>query len=192
VRIAGLHTRDVLGDGRAWVGLARLCEFLRGWVQQDALAAEAADCRTLVTKAAAESRMREAALVDLAGLLAPEPAAAPAAAEEDALLSACQAVGDPLGIRFAPPPRWELSGRARDPLGSICRTSRVRYRRVALRGHWWHDTDEPLLAFRSGTRQPVALLPGRHGYTVLDPTRSGLVPLTPDFAAALDTFGYQF
>jgi NHLM bacteriocin system ABC transporter ATP-binding protein len=68
----------------------------------------------------------------------------------------------------------------------------VRYRRVALRGHWWHDTDEPLLAFRSGTRQPVALLPGRHGYTVLDPTRSGLVPLTPDFAAALDTFGYQF
>lgn len=192
VRVSALRTQDVLGDGSAWQGIERLCRFLQGWVEQDARVAEAADRQRSALKTDADARMRESALLGLAGVLTDVPAAAPAAGEADALLAACRAIGRTVGITFDPPPEWEVSGRARDPLGSMCRTSRVRYRRVALHGRWWRTCDEPLLAFRSEGRHPVVLLPGRRGYSVFDPMRGEQRRLTPDLAATLDTFGYQF
>ncbi|HOC17345.1 MAG TPA: NHLP bacteriocin export ABC transporter permease/ATPase subunit [Vicinamibacterales bacterium] len=192
VRIAALGTREVLEDGRAWKGLDCFCTFLQRWAEEDAATADAAERERLVARARAEKQMRRDGLTGLADVLTPVAITAPAATQEDALVSACRAIGRTLGITFEPPPRWEVSSRARDPLGSICRTSRVRYRRVALTGRWWRSAGEPLLAFRSEGREPVALLPGTRGYDLLDPMRGSRVHLAADDAAALDRFGYQF
>lgn len=192
VRIAALATREVLEDGRAWEGLARFCTFLQRWAEEDAVTADAAEQERLALKARAETQMRRDGLLGLVTVLTPIAVNAPAATQEDALLAACQAIGGTLGIGFEPPPKWQVSGRVRDPLGSICRTSRVRYRRVALAGQWWRRAGEPLLAFRSDGRQPVALLPAGPGYDLLDPMRGNRARLTADVAATLDGFGYQF
>ncbi|MEI2776414.1 MAG: hypothetical protein V9G19_10670 [Tetrasphaera sp.] len=62
------------------------------------------------------------------------PAVAPAipAADGSALLTACQLVGDTLGIVFSPPTQAERVLANRDPLSQITFASRIRSRRVRL------------------------------------------------------------
>src|SRR5262249_37174382 len=58
---------------------------------------------------------------------------------------------------------------------AVARASRVRLRRVALRGRWWRQDCGPLLAALRGEdgERPVALVPNRRGgYDLFDP-RSG-------------------
>ena len=61
---------------------------------------------------------------------------------------------------------------AGDPLDEISRASRVRMRRVALKGDWWRQNSGPLLGFRGEDERPVALLQrGTAAYTLVDPVR---------------------
>ena len=86
----------------------------------------------------------------------------------DPLLAACQIVGRSMGVELRRP---EYSGgMAGDPLDEISRASRVRMRRVALKGDWWRQDSGPLLGFRGEDERPVALLQrGTSAYTLVDP-----------------------
>ena len=77
---------------------------------------------------------------------------------DDALLMACRWVGRALGLTIQPQPGAK-DWKAQDPLGDIARASRIRTRRVALRGEWWRNDNGPLLAFTEETQHPCALLP---------------------------------
>ena len=74
-----------------------------------------------------------------------------------------------MGIPIRIPPDLHQVG---DKLAAIAKASRFRYRSVALRGEWWEVDHGPLLAFREGTREPVAIVKtGPESYQLVDPNR---------------------
>ncbi|HEX5848030.1 MAG TPA: NHLP bacteriocin export ABC transporter permease/ATPase subunit [Rubrobacter sp.] len=108
----------------------------------------------------------------------------------DPLLAACQVIGRRLGVELRRP-AWS-DGTARDPLEEIARASRVRIRRVALKGDWWRRDSGPLLCFRED-ESPVALLQrGTSAYTIVDPARGTSDRVTGETAAELADFAYTF
>ena len=92
---------------------------------------------------------------------------------ESALLGALELVGRHEGIRFRSPPRRRGSREGDPDLEEIQRLSGVRARKVSLAtgDRWWLGDSGALLAFRRGSGNPVALLPGgvSHRYRVIDP-----------------------
>ena len=95
-------------------------------------------------------------------------------------------------LSSAPP---QLAGQSRkrsDPVVAIARASRVRVRRVLLKGDWWRQENGPLLAFRAADEQPVALLPASPTrYEIVDP-RTQTATADGGNAAALQPFAYSF
>jgi ATP-binding cassette subfamily C protein len=109
------------------------------------------------------------------------------------LLAACRLVGPQLGVHVQPAPRPAQQPGPAAAVAAIARASRVRFRRVVLRGDWWRQDNGPLLAFSGESRRPVALLapaPGR--YELVDPASAERRPVTADVAAALTPFAYVF
>jgi NHLM bacteriocin system ABC transporter ATP-binding protein len=115
----------------------------------------------------------------------------PDIATVDPLLAACQLVGRSIGVELRRP---EYSGgMAGDPLDEISRASRVRMRRVALKGDWWRKDSGPLLGFRAEDERPVALLQrGTSAYTIVDPVDGTRETLTGETASELAPFGFTF
>lgn len=114
---------------------------------------------------------------------------------DSALLIAAGAVGKALGVTIQPPMKSEEMKRIKEPLEAVARASRLRLRRVLLRGNWWQQDGTPLLAYTRGDRRPVALIPvAGSRYELFDPVQAGLVDeqgsvvlTTPPKAAALRT-----
>jgi ATP-binding cassette subfamily C protein len=112
----------------------------------------------------------------------------------DPLLAVCQAVGAAQGIDIYPAPSAAGTGRGRrDPLEDIVQASRIRKRRVALRGTWWREDNGPLVAHLAEDGRPVAILPTSPGtcelYDVVARTRTRV---TDAVAARLEPLAYRF
>jgi ATP-binding cassette subfamily C protein len=101
------------------------------------------------------------------------PVALSPAAEREAVLAV---LGCKQGITFrVPMAQADVLGQTADTYEAIAQASRVRLRRVGLRGQWWQQDCGPLLAWLCGEdgERPVALLPNHRGsYDLFDP-RSG-------------------
>ncbi len=176
-----------------WERLDRAMEDFLGWCQSRILGDRESDVRRLDAKALEETRMFEEGLHGLASVLGEEEALPTAALGASPLLAACQAIGRRSGISFNPPAVWELKRQTLDTLGSICRASRVRYRRVVLEKPWWKKDGGPLLAFLKEGRKPVALLPvGNGAYELLNPEEGIRTPVDPGVANSIEPFGYTF
>lgn len=117
-----------------------------------------------------EERYRKA-LEGLSGILQEQDDAAPSDVS-DPLLAACILVGNASHILISKPPSESVSI-LEDPLQSICRHSGIRARRVNLLkdGPWWNHENGPILAFRGPERNPVALIPRKKGYRMIDPMK---------------------
>lgn len=76
---------------------------------------------------------------------------------DDVLLAACRRVGRAAHLDITTPPS-RPDGRAND-LATIARASRIRTRRVLLRGEWWRADGGPFLGRIRESGQPIALLP---------------------------------
>jgi len=131
---------------------------------------------------------------------------------DDALLVACRWVGRALGLTIQPhsgAKDWKTKDPLRDfaarQAGDIARASRIRTRRVALRGEWWRNDNGPLLAFTEETKHPCALLPtsaggrdsiagnrARQAYELLDSVEQTKLPVTEKVASILAPFAYTF
>lgn len=107
------------------------------------------------------------------------------------LLAACRRLGEAAEIQFMAPAAGGPAG-PRDQLAEIVEASRVRRRRVALRGAWWQGDGLPLLAFRREDGRPQALLPGPRGYRLADPDGSPPRLLDGEMAAQLEDFAWAF
>ncbi|WP_404790469.1 NHLP bacteriocin export ABC transporter permease/ATPase subunit [Altericista sp. CCNU0014] len=128
-------------------------------------------------------------LEELADVL--NPGMREALREGSPLAIAARAVGQSLGASIAEPAKSENLKRLKVPLEAIARASRLRMRRVLLRGNWWKQDVGALVAFRAADEQPVALLPSHEGqYRLLDPMEQGSRPLTQRLAETLSPIAY--
>ena len=113
--------------------------------------------------------------------------------EGTALLMAAGAVGRAMGIEIRPPAKSENLQRVSDPLLAIARASRIRTRRIILRGSWWRFDCGPILAYTLETETPVAILPrGRNNYEIFDPETGRSIPLNAKTARLISPVAFVF
>lgn len=196
VELTMCSTVEQLADGGAWSGFDVYRSVLSSWASASERIAELAERDRRLRRAAANRQMKEGALSDLMGTIADKPVAVaptPSGARGDALLEACRAIGRRESIEFLPPAQWEVDDGLRNPLGAICVASRVRSRRVALKGNWWlRDSGSILVRYTDG-RVPLAALRDTKGrYELHDPADGSRVMMRADLAERLEPFGVVF
>ncbi|GBF35763.1 ABC transporter, multidrug efflux family [Desulfocucumis palustris] len=112
---------------------------------------------------------------------------------EDPLLAACRLVGRAMKIDIVPSPRAGRGAFEKDPLGAIALASRIRLRRLALKGKWHKQDNGPLLAYLEEDNRPVALLPlSPAQYRMHDPAGKTVVPVDDQTAARIKPFAVAF
>ena len=139
-------TLDFLADIDRQANLVRWTEF------QKSIAHEATLFESVSARLAAAANTATASFV--------EPS-------DDALIRACLAVGQYMGIEVRAPQQAgdESPNASRDPLGDVARASGFQVRPVTLAEEWWRRRGgDPLLGQLAGhEREPVALVPSRLG-----------------------------
>jgi NHLM bacteriocin system ABC transporter ATP-binding protein len=106
------------------------------------------------------------------------------------LLATCRILGKYLNISFIPPPDSQKKPLL---LADIVRASRVRFRRVVLRGAWWRQDNGPLLGIKEQDKRPVALIPKSAGtYILVDPIENTQTQVTTKVADSLMGISYTF
>jgi ATP-binding cassette subfamily C protein len=152
------------------------------------------DFNRLRAREASGLRSRDTALREIASVLATgrDRRAATLLADPSGnpLVIACRIVGEASGIQIkVPADLFQVS----DKLAAIAKASRFRYRTVALRGEWWQIDHGPLLAFREGTNEPVAIVKtGPTTYELADPRTVERVVVNSLTAATLSPFAVSF
>lgn len=111
----------------------------------------------------------------------------------DPLLLVVKAVGRFLGMEIRPPAISDRAAVTQDPLAAIVRASRLRKRRVLLRGEWWKQDNGALVAYTKDDQQPIALLPTKnHSYEIFNPNFPRLQPVNEKLAATISPVAYMF
>ena len=139
------------------------------------------------------NRSEERARDSLLGVLKEQRS--PAGDRGTGLLSALEQVGRHEGIRFRTPPRRRGTDEDAPDLAEVQRVSGVRARKVKLdaEDRWWRGDSGAMLAFRRGSGNPVALVPGVWGrYRMIDPETGRSERVDEDLARDLAPEAYFF
>jgi ATP-binding cassette subfamily C protein len=170
-RLLAVSTEGLPSSAEVWSGLDRLHRVVRRFAEIRTRAADAATRDRMQRKGSFQKALLHNACERLARTMRSDAGAAPRAAETEAdgdpLFAACDRVAADLGLSAKRHARHEGAPPPRDPLAAILHASRLRARRVALRGTWWRENGGPLLAYLADGKRPVALLHGRRGQYVL-------------------------
>lgn len=144
---------------------------------------------------ALDSRQKRNALTQLSNLFF-KPSAATISEQdssEDPLFEACRTIGATLDIKIVKPPEARDQFRTEDAMQAIAKASRVRFRKVILKGKWWTKDNGPLLGYYAQSNQPVALLPAAgNQYQLYDPIKKTSSLVTEEVAVSLTYFAYSF
>ena len=75
------------------------------------------------------------------------------------LFQTCKLIGDEIGFKFEVPKYLEsYKNNTTNQLQAIAQASKVRVRKIILRGTWWKEENGHLLAFKKKEKTPVALI----------------------------------
>ncbi|QTE23302.1 NHLP bacteriocin export ABC transporter permease/ATPase subunit [Polaribacter cellanae] len=75
------------------------------------------------------------------------------------LFATCQLIGDAVGFQFEAPKFMEsYKNSTTNQLYAIAQSSKVRVRKIILRGTWWKEENGHLIAFYKEDKRPVALI----------------------------------
>ncbi len=111
----------------------------------------------------------------------------------DPLFLACQKIGEFQKIKFKMPDQLPETEDVEECISAISKYSKVRYRRVALKGKWWKLDSGPLLAFYTQAYKPVALVRSKSNtYSMIDPETGQKTTLNQTLVKELAPFGYMF
>lgn len=194
-RLQVIDTDAFSGQDTAWQDLTQFHRLVLTAIIHNVEREALAEQERLEEKAASRQMVMQTAIWRLASPLIPDSQAVPAPASldgQDAILTACQLVGEALGLSIQAHPR---ASRAQSPeiaLKHIVKASRIRMREVGLRGEWWQSDNGPLLALTREQR-PVALLPtSARSYDLVDPVEHRRVPVTRDVANELSPIAFAF
>jgi NHLM bacteriocin system ABC transporter ATP-binding protein len=198
-RISALGTGDLLAGDELWPGLARFHALCLGYVALRRERGEQEERDRLGRKVNLDRSALSGAYARLASVLAPAAGSGAGLGETaDPLLAACRLVGQAQGISIRARQEWQAGTRQGDLLVQICEASRIRSRRVILRGDWWRRDNGPLVAFlsldeeRKATR-PVALLPvSPRRYELVDPVAGTRTPVDAAVAETLSGDAHMF
>ena len=181
----------VEGDG-LWRHIDAFHELAMRWIALNQDEAESRERARLEDARATDARHMESAIARLTSVLR-ETGPGPLATEEpDAIMGACQLVGNAIGVEIRPHPDMKRGRQLRNPLQGIVDASGLRMRRVMLRADWWRRDNGPLLGFREDGKEPVALLPrGPNTYEAHDPIKGTARRVNAKIAAGLDPAAYS-
>ena len=190
--LLGSDTRSYLAQNESWTDLDRFHGMVLSALSTEVRRAYSEREEQRHERTEADQRLAENAVHRLGSVLeTSRDVVGLEIATGDPLLAACQVVGEAIGVELRRPE--QAGGGARDSLDEISRGSRVRMRRVALKGEWWRQNGGPLLAFREADERPVALLQkGTAAYVLVDPVDGTRQPVTGETASGLAAFGYTF
>jgi len=133
------------------------------------------------------------AMARLMGIARPRIDDGPGQKNGTQLLEALKAIGDRQGMVFKLPPDAEAEALERNPVETVCATSEIRYRQVALKEEWWTTDNGPLLATIGESEQWVALLPvADKRYELFNPISGQRQALDQEVSKTLGPFGYAF
>lgn len=200
-RIVMVSTAAIESAPEVWRGVDRLHDLVSRFVEGSARAADAAAQERMRKRGALQQALMRETCEQLASTMegvsrvasGPGPGGARTAGSlEDPLLASCRMVGGALGLVIQPDPRTRDAATPRDPLAGILHASRIRARRVALRGSWWTEDNGPMLAFRAPDKQPVALLRDGATYRLHDPSDGSNNRVNQAVADGLEPFAQSF
>jgi ATP-binding cassette subfamily C protein len=191
-RLVSLETEAVLHDEGLWQGLCRFHELCLRYVALQTGRAEHRERERLDRKVELDRSTLRGAYARLASVMQPSAQAVGSLDDApDPLLAAARLVGAAQGLSIRRPPEWQVERQEGDRLTQVCAASRVRSRRVILRGDWWRRDNGPLIGFRildteQKERRPVALLPtATRSYEMVDPVAQTRTPVDAALAEAL-------
>jgi len=181
--LKAISTEQVIAEGNLIPALSQFHVFLLCRLTSLAAQDQENEILRLEQRAILQQRLTADALKKAASVLNPQVVFPML---ENPLLTAMSAVGAELGVQIRPPLRSENLNRLKDPLEAIARASRVRHRKVLLRGLWWKTDCGPLVGYLKENHSPVALLnPRGSGYQMLDPETQQKVPVNDQTAPLL-------
>ena len=110
------------------------------------------------------------------------------------LLKTCQLIGDKVGFEFEAPKFMEsYNSSTTNQLFAIAQTSKVRVRKIILRGTWWKEENGHLLAFYKEDKRPVALIQRTPTTYLIKDVKTGEEKIvTNDIAGKLEPICYMF
>ena len=193
VQLETCTTEEWLASDSAWSDLDFFRRVLAGWTSASEYRAEADERQRRLRRAASNRQMKDRALAELVGTIGSNNTVAHTSSSSNSLLDAVRVIGEREGIAFLPPAAWEVVDGLRNPLGAICVASRVRSRRVALKGDWWKRDHGSLLCRYADGRVPIAALRGRGGrYELHNPADGSRVTMRAELVEKLEPFGVVF
>jgi len=182
----------IIGSGEIWTGVTAYERVAVGHALRTLDRASSEEAARLQVKARQASRVMHEALSRFVGVVQ-GAGALPPQLSDDALVAACELIGQRIGVAFHAPPKRTQPVAGVDRLQEIADASSVRTRPVALKGEWWREDNGPLLAFDVESRAPYALLPLKdRRYEMHDPATGGVRRVTAAIAQGLAPFATQF
>ncbi|MBR9972542.1 NHLP bacteriocin export ABC transporter permease/ATPase subunit [Magnetospirillum sulfuroxidans] len=131
-------------------------------------------------------QMMERGYQTLAQTIQPDRPLAAVTRTGDTVLAVVRRVAAFQGHPVVTPPQAVPLPGPHGRIGAILRASGLRPRVVILRDAWWRQDGMPLIGRRRENSAPVALLPGPGGYRAWNPEDGSEIPVTEEFATALE------
>jgi ATP-binding cassette subfamily C protein len=192
VRLSTVGTEEALRGRDGWAGLDCFIAALFSCEVFNVGLARADELNRLKEKAKRDRSIVSNALVSLASAL--ERGLRRTSIDvEDPLLAAVKLIGNRLGFTVKPPQKRKDGTEHPDPLSEIVRASRIRARKVILKGEWWKEETTPLLAFIEDEHRPVAIWgrgPGK--FELHDPAEGTAIEVTAEIASTLEPMAHTF
>lgn len=109
------------------------------------------------------------------------------------LFATCQLIGDAIGFQFEAPKFMEsYKNSTTNQLYAIAQSSKVRVRKIILRGTWWKEENGHLIAFYKEDKRPVALIQSTPStYLLKDVSTGEELKIDHKFAEQLEPICYM-
>lgn len=113
---------------------------------------------------------------------------------DNSLLKVCQFIGDEVGFDFEYPKYLDsYENSTTNQLYAIVQASKLRVRKIILRGTWWKEENGHLLAFYKDSKDPVALIQKTPAsYVLKDPKSSEEIKVDYKVVENLEPICYMF
>jgi len=135
---------------------------------------------------AADAASLDHSIRNLASLLEPGDGAATGIdVGGDGLNAAFLAILQAIGEDLSAAPRLPPARPGIEALENLALSHRVRTRKVLLRGRWWQQENQPLLAYWAESGKAVALIPKSGGYVLFDGETGRRMPIDKSVAESL-------
>ncbi len=113
---------------------------------------------------------------------------------KNTLFSICKIIGEHSGFKIEEPKHIEsYQNSTANQLFAIAKSSKLRVRKIILRGVWWKEENGDLLAFTKSENIPVALIQKNSGTYILKNSETGNeTVVNHEIAENLEPIGYMF